>query len=166
MAEDFDVEEKLEENNDTNNNPWEFAHKKYENGDVKPLEMQYHLKEMDHKEKVEQEVEKKGLNIDYDKFDVSVVSILLTSTSFVWHPLFLSLWGTALYKIIVDSRRKVDNQKKFLERLDDFGLEFFYYIAFTLMTVYFFLSIQNQGIILEQGGTFFTTLWQVIELVQ
>jgi len=164
---DEDVKEMLEEETgdfaqDQMYDQWEEAHEKYDNGDPSMLKNLLSTKERLHEHDTLAELKKKGRNLNYDKLDTSLTAIILTSSSFIIHPVIISGWLTVFYKILIDSKRNITEGNKW-ERLDDFGLELFYYLATTLATIYFFMVVQKQSIVLENGGTFMQILVEVIQ---
>ena len=156
-----EVNEQLE---NEQNSPWTYAHQKYEDGDKNPLEMQYHLKEMDHKEKVKKEINKKADNLDYDKFDCLLAGLLTISFTYLLHPLLLTVWVAFAAKIIQDSREELSKDDNKWQKLDDFGFELPYYIAGTLVSVYFFTSLQAEYIIWSKAGTLATIGLEVMRV--
>lgn len=161
-----EIKEKLEEESgdfaqDQMYDQWEEAHEKYDNGDPSMLKNLLGTKERLHEHDTLAELKKKGQNLNYDKLDSSLTAIILTSSSFIIHPVIISGWLTVFYKILVDSKRNVSEGNKW-ERLNDFGPELLYYLASTLGTVYFFITIQEQSIVLENGGTFMQILVEVM----
>lgn len=168
MADEFDeIGEELEKQPEQENydSPWEEAYDKWENqGDTSMLENLLHTKSRIHKQDTLNELKKKGRNLNYDKFDTSLLAILITSSSFIIHPVIISGWLTVFYKIVVDSYRNVSEGNNW-EKLDDFGPELFYFLATTLATIYFFMAIQQQSIVLSDGGTVMQILVSTVEWV-
>lgn len=159
---DEELEEVNQELEKADSSPWNYAHEKYEDGNTKPLEMQYHLKEMDHKEKVEQEVEKKGGYLDYDKSDAGHASAILSALSILGHPLVLTVWITLGYKVFRDSQGQINGEDTFWERLDQFGFELFYYLTYSAAVAYLLIGLQGQEIVLSNAGTVAQLLVEVM----
>lgn len=161
-----DISKHLEED-DAEQQIWQDAHNKYDDGNIDPLKMQYHLKEMEHGEKVKAENSSKGEYFNYSRDFTLLTGTFLTAATFKIHALFATTVIGAGYKILTDSLNHVDGKdENFYEKLDSFGLEFPYYIIGAATTAYLLYTISGERIVLENAGTVATATSEVITLAQ
>lgn len=167
-----DVAKTLEKNTEEHDNgktakaeAYEQAYDEWqENNNTELLENLIHQESLKHKYQTLSKIRKKGEYTNYDKLDAGLAGAVLTSTSYVVHPVLASLWIISLLKIGSDSFADVESDN-FYSKLDDFGPELFYYTVFSLAAFFVFNQILGYTIVLENGGTLPTIFSEVMQFV-
>lgn len=155
-----EIEEALEnDNKEKYENKWEEAHEKYDTGEQDMLENMVHGLTASHALKTMRDYKgafsKKGKYLDYDEWHSFSASSALIGLSYVLHPLVLSLW-IYLTKLILDhsiADVRSSETDHFIETLDVFGKELWYYLGGALVSGWFFEEFTRYEIVLGDAGT-------------
>jgi len=143
-------------------NQWNNAHEQYDNGKTEMLENLYNLKANIHELDTKKQLDKKANSLDYDKFDTFLIGLITTAFTYLFHPIIFTAWIGLGAKILYDSKDKLSKDNNVWQKLDEFGFELAYYIAGTLLAIYFFTSLQAEYIIWSKAGTLATIVLEVI----
>lgn len=141
---------------------WQKAHEEYDNGNTDMLEHMVNGLHNTHALKVLKDYKggfsKKGKYLDYDEWHSFSASAGLVGLSYVWHPIALALWVYVTKQIFDHSHKDVKEAKckHWMETLDVFGKELWYYIGGGLVSAWFFTEFTQYGLALEDAGTLAT----------
>jgi len=165
VAETLEKSPEQEESIDSKAEAYEKAYDQWqENNNTELLENLIHQESLKHKYQTLSKIRKKGEHTNYDKLDAGLAGAVLTSTSYVVHPVLASLWIISLLKITSDSFADVESDNIY-SKLDDFGPETFYFLVFSLAAAFVFHQILGYTIVLENGGTLPTIFSEVMQFV-